>query len=61
VKQFTVNTSKDVLNGQVAIMLPNGTQDYDYEVTWRLWGGNEVKSGRKTTSFEVLQIDELPN
>lgn len=61
VKQFTVNTSKDVLNGQVAIMLPQGQQDYDYEVTWRLWGGNEVKSGRKTTSFQVLQIDELPN
>ena len=61
VKQFTVNTSKDVLNGQVAIMLPKNTQDYDYEVTWRLWGGNEVKSGRKTTSSQVLQVDELPN
>ncbi|WP_340200867.1 hypothetical protein [Ascidiimonas sp. W6] len=60
-KQFTVNTSKDILNGQVAIMLPKNQQEYDYEVTWRLWGGNEVKSGRKTTSFQVLQIDELPN
>ncbi|GGD11452.1 hypothetical protein [Hyunsoonleella pacifica] len=60
-KQFTVNTSKDVLNGQVVIMLPKNKQEYDYEVTWRLWGGKEVKSGRKTTSFEVLQIDELPN
>jgi len=60
-KQFTVNTSKDVLNGQVVIMLPKNKQEYDYEVTWRLWGGKEVKSGRRTTSFEVLQIDELPN
>ncbi|XLS29589.1 hypothetical protein ACJD0Z_01930 [Flavobacteriaceae bacterium M23B6Z8] len=60
-KQFTVNTSKDILNGQVAIMLPKNKQEYDYEVTWRLWGGEEVKSGRKTTSFQVLQIDELPN
>lgn len=59
-KQFTVNTAKDVLNGQVAIMLPKNKQEYDYEVTWRLWGGGEVKSDRKTTSFEVLQIDELP-
>lgn len=59
VKQFTINPSKDILNGQVEIMLPIGELTYDYEVTWRLWGGQERSSGRRTTSFEVLQVDEV--
>ncbi|TVZ14875.1 hypothetical protein [Maribacter sp. MAR_2009_72] len=60
-KQFTINTSKDILNGQVEIMLPKNHQEYAYEITWRLWGGNEVSSGRKTTSSEVVHVDELPS
>lgn len=60
-KQFTINPKKDIVNGQVEFMLPDGEQEYDYEITWRLWGNQEKKSGRKTTSFETLYVDELPN
>lgn len=60
-KQFTINTAKDILNGQVEIMLPKNKQEYDYEVNWRLWGGNEINSGRRTTSSEVVHVDELPS
>ncbi|CAL2102217.1 conserved exported protein of unknown function [Tenacibaculum sp. 190130A14a] len=60
-KQFTINPKKDIVNGQIEFMLPDGKQEYDYEVTWRLWGNQEKKSGRKTTSFETLYVDELPN
>ncbi|SHJ39096.1 hypothetical protein SAMN04488508_108121 [Aquimarina spongiae] len=60
-KQFNINTSKETLTGQVEIMLPKNKQEYEYEITWRLWGGDEVKSGKKTTSSEVLHVDELPN
>lgn len=60
-KQFTVKTKSDVLNGQIEIMLPKGQQEYDYEVTWKLFGNEEVKSERKTTSFETLYVDEIPN
>ncbi|MDO5981477.1 hypothetical protein [Flavivirga spongiicola] len=60
-KQFSLNPKKDVLSGQVEFMLPNGSQEYDYEVTWRLWGNEQKTSGRQTTSFETLYVDELPN
>ncbi len=60
-KQFTINISKDILNGQVEIMLPKNKHEYDYEITWRLWGGKEINSGNKTTSSEVIHVDELPN
>lgn len=60
-KQFSINPKKDVLSGQVEFMLPNGNQEYDYEVTWRLWGNEQKTSGRQTTSFETLYVDELPN
>ncbi|MDD7887316.1 hypothetical protein [Flavivirga sp. 57AJ16] len=60
-KQFSINPKKDVLSGQVEFMLPNGSQEYDYEVTWRLWGNEQKTSGRQTTSFETLYVDELPN
>lgn len=60
-KQFSINPKKDVLSGQVEFMLPNGSQEYDYEVTWRLWGNEQKASGRQTTSFETLYVDELPN
>lgn len=60
-KQFSINPKKDVLSGQVEFMLPNGSQEYDYEVTWRLWGNEQKTSGRQATSFETLYVDELPN
>lgn len=60
-KQFSLNPKNEVISGQVEFMLPNGKQEYDYEVTWRLWGNEQKKSGRQTTSFETLYVDELPN
>jgi hypothetical protein len=59
--QYAIDAKKDVLTGQVEFMLPKGVQEYDYSVTWRLWGNKEVKLDRQTTGFNTLYVDELPN
>ncbi|WP_157972977.1 hypothetical protein [Aureibaculum luteum] len=61
IKSFTIYTKAEVLSGQLEFMLPVGIQVYDYEITWRLSGNREIKSGRKTTSTGILLVDELPN
>ncbi len=61
IKPFTIYPKDEVLSGQIDFMLPIGVQEYDYEITWRLFGNREVKSGRKTTSTGILLVDELPN
>ncbi len=61
IKQYAIDIKKDVLSGQVEFMLPRDKQEYDYEITWRLWGNEQIKSERKTTRFETLYVDEIPN
>ena len=61
IMQYAIDVKKDILTAQVEFMLPKGKQEYDYEITWRLWGNEQVKAERKTTSFETLYVDELPN
>jgi hypothetical protein len=61
IKSFTIYPKNETLSGQLEFMLPIGVQAYDYDITWRLFGNKEVKSGRKTTSTGILLVDELPN
>lgn len=61
VKQFSLNPKRDVLSGQVEIMLADGTEDYDYEIVWILYGNQERKSGRLTTGVSRLFVDQLPS
>ena len=61
IKSFTIYPKNETLSGQVEFMLPIGVQEYDYDITWRLFGNKVMKSGRKTTSTEILLVDELPN
>ncbi len=44
----------------VELVLPNGKYDYEYEITWRLSGNREVKSGRTKSTTTLLYADELP-
>lgn len=60
-KSFTIYPKAEVLSGQLEFMLPIGVQEYDYEITWRLFGNREIKSDRNTTSTGILLVDELPN
>jgi len=39
---------------------PADNLDYEYEITWRIRGGEQVSSGRKTDSAEMIFCDELP-
>jgi hypothetical protein len=59
-KQLTLNTRKEPVAGTLEFMLPKGQTDYDYEIEWRLTGNQMVSSGRQTTSFDFLMVDELP-
>jgi hypothetical protein len=39
---------------------PADNLDYEYEITWRIRGGEQVSSGRRTDSAEMIFCDELP-
>jgi hypothetical protein len=60
VKQVTLNAAKGPLSEPVEFMSPQGTLDYDYEITWQLKGNRTLTSGRKKTSTDLLFVDELP-
>ncbi|HOY19738.1 MAG TPA: hypothetical protein PLC89_20665 [Haliscomenobacter sp.] len=59
-----INVRADVANSNTAsrveFVLPDGKYDYEYEITWRLSGNREVKSGRLKGSSSLLYVDELP-
>jgi hypothetical protein len=60
VKQVTLNAAKGPLSEPVEFMSPQGTLDYDYEITWQLKGNRTLTSGRKKASTDLLFVDELP-
>jgi len=59
-KQVTMIPNRGEHSARVEFMLPKDELEYDYEVAWRLRGGETVSSGRRTTSDAVLFVDELP-
>jgi hypothetical protein len=59
-KQATLNAAKGQLSNRVDFILPAGTVDYDYEITWQLKGSKTVTSGRRHGNGTVLFVDEVP-
>lgn len=59
VKQISMLPSREQYSSKIDIMLPQGTLDYDYEISWRLTGNKMLSSGRQTTSESILFVDEL--
>ncbi len=48
------------LSESMGLMLPTGSEAYDYEVNWRLRGNKTVSSGRQSGVGSILFVDELP-
>jgi len=60
VARYSLRTRDEVLNGQVEIMLPPDSDGYEYEITWRQYGGNEISSGRRQSDSDTIFADEIP-
>lgn len=58
-KQVTINTKSNTVAERLEILLPEGRNEYEYEITWRIKGNEEKKSGRKHSDYGELYIDEL--
>lgn len=59
VQQVTLMPSREQFSSTIDIMLPKGTLDYEYEITWRLTGNKTTSSGRQSTSESILFVDEV--
>lgn len=59
-KQITLNARDEVIAGDMELLLPIDQDEYEYEIEWRLSGNQTLSSGRLTTSFSEILIDELP-
>ncbi|MCA9513227.1 MAG: hypothetical protein KC560_21125, partial [Myxococcales bacterium] len=59
-EQVTLRADKGELSDVVKLVLPAGQLSYDYEISWRLRGNRTVTTGRRTTTEDVLYVDELP-
>lgn len=59
VQQVTMMPSREQFSSKVDIMLPKGTLDYEYEITWRITGNKTTSSGRQKTSESILFVDEV--
>ena len=60
VKSLTLRPSPDNASKRLGILLPREVEEYDYEISWRL-RGRTVTSGRRTTSGQILFVDEPPD
>ena len=59
-KQATLNPASGQLSQTLEYVRPADQLGYDYEITWRLRGGQTVTSGRKTSTDDFIFCDELP-
>ena len=59
VKQVTLNPAKGQLSEKLDLVLPGGSDEYDYEITWQLKGNKVVTSGRKHSSTAILFVDDV--
>jgi len=57
-KQITLNTGKNEYSARMEFLLPQGTYEYEYEVTWRLWQAT-TKSVRQKTNEDILFVDNI--
>jgi len=60
VQQVNIRADQATTAATAELLLPQNVYDYDYEITWRLTGNREVKSGRKKSNYTMLYVDELP-
>jgi len=60
VQQINIRADQQTTAATAELLLPQNVYDYDYEITWRLTGNREVKSGRKKSNYTLLYVDELP-
>ena len=59
VKTVSMMPSREQYSSSVDIMLPEGVLEYEYEISWRLYGNKSHSSGRQRTSEMILFVDEL--
>lgn len=60
VRLTSLNPSTEPLSKTVEFMLPADVFEYEYEISWRLYGNESVTSGRQKTSEPTLYVDEVP-
>ena len=59
-KQLTLNARDEVVAGDMELLLPRDQDEYEYEIEWRLTGNQLLTSGRLSTSFSEILVDEIP-
>jgi len=59
-KQATLNPASGQLSQVLEYIRPADQLQYDYEVTWRLKGGQTVSSGRRSGTDDFIFCDEIP-
>lgn len=47
-------------SGTIQFLLPEDKNDYEYEITWMLGDGSVITSGRKSSTYGLLFVDNLP-
>jgi hypothetical protein len=58
--QATLNPASGQLSQILEYIRPVTDLKYDYEIEWRLKGGDKINSGRKTATDDFIFCDELP-
>ncbi|MBX2875599.1 MAG: hypothetical protein KTR30_26010 [Saprospiraceae bacterium] len=58
-KQVVLRPGKS-LSEELAIILPQGKYDYQYEVNWQLWDQSTKTSGRLEANSQWVFVDSLP-
>jgi hypothetical protein len=56
----TLNVSRGERSGTLDFLLPAQQLGYDYEIRWRLRGGDNRTTGRQTTDQDILYVDDVP-
>ncbi len=59
VKQVSLLPSRNQYSGIIDVMLPGDNLNYDYEISWRMFGNKSKTTGRQTSSESILFVDEL--
>jgi hypothetical protein len=56
----SLNVSRGELSRTLDFLLPAQQFSYDYEIRWRLRGGDTRTTGRLTTDQDILYVDDVP-
>jgi hypothetical protein len=58
--EASLNVGRGERSGTLDFLLPAQQLSYDYEIRWRLRGGDTRTTGRRTTDQDILYIDDVP-